>query len=145
MGSKLEPAATATLLVKAYEFRSSVGQGSDPQSVMIDAGVENINEAVLKLVEDGVLKLILAQTDICYSNSMIEAFWRVMKHQWLFLNQLDSIATLRRLVEFYVNQYNSVLPHSAFRGQTPDEMYFGTGDDVPNQLAAARAKARQAR
>ena len=76
---------------------------------------------------------------------MIEAFWRVLKNQWLYLNQLDSIAALRRLVEFYVNQHNSVLPNVAFEGQTPDEMYFHTGDDVPEQLAAARLKARQER
>ncbi|MCU0662674.1 MAG: transposase [Myxococcota bacterium] len=76
---------------------------------------------------------------------MIEAFWRVLKHRWLFLNHLSDLATLRRLAEFYVNQHNSVLPHSAFQGQTPDEMYFGTGEEIPSQLAAAREKARQAR
>ena len=26
---------------------------------------------------------------------------------------------------------SSTVPHSAFRGQTPDEVYFGTGDHVP--------------
>jgi hypothetical protein len=60
--------------------------------------------------------------------SMIEAWWRSLKHQWLFLHSLDSVTTVRRLVEFSVQQHNRVLPHSAFRGQTPDEMYFGTGD-----------------
>ncbi len=55
-------------------------------------------------VDEGLLKLILAQTDLSWSNSMIEAFWRVMKHQWIFLNSLDSLATLRRLVEFYINE-----------------------------------------
>jgi hypothetical protein len=35
------------------------------------------------------------------------------------------------LVAFYVHEHNHVLPHSAFRGQTPDEMYFGIGDTVP--------------
>ena len=38
-----------------------------------------------------------------------------------------------------------VLPHSAFRGQTPDEMYFGTGDAVPDDLAARAADARRVR
>jgi hypothetical protein len=37
---------------------------------------------------------------------------------------LDSVATIRRLVAFYIHEHNHVLPHSAFRGQTPDEMYF---------------------
>ena len=38
-----------------------------------------------------------------------------------------------------------MLPHSAFRGQTPDEMYFGTGDAVPADLASHAATARRAR
>jgi Integrase core domain len=73
---------------------------------------------------------MLAFTELKFSNSMIEAWWRSLKHQWLFLHSLDSVTTVRRLVEFYVREHNRVLPHSAFRGQTPDEMHFGTGDAV---------------
>ena len=76
---------------------------------------------------------------------MIEAWWRSLKHQWLFLHPLDTVATIRRLVAFYVDQHNCVLPHSAFRGQTPDEMYFGTGDAVPEDLASRAAAARHTR
>jgi hypothetical protein len=35
---------------------------------------------------------------------------------------------VQRLVEFYVREHNRVLQYSAFRGQTPDEMCFDTGD-----------------
>jgi hypothetical protein len=76
---------------------------------------------------------------------MIEALWKSMKHGWLFLHQLDTFATLEKLIPFYVEQHNSVVPHSAFAGQTPDEMYFGRGDQVPVDLAAGRACAREAR
>ncbi len=76
---------------------------------------------------------------------MIEAWWRSLKYQWLFLHSLDSVTTLRRLVAFYVQEHNRVLPHSAFRGQTPDEMHFGTGDAIPADLTARRAAARRAR
>jgi transposase InsO family protein len=69
----------------------------------------------------------------------------LLKHQWLFLHSLDSIITVRRLVEFYVQEHNRVLPHSAFRGQTPDEMYFGTGDTVPADLTSRAAAARRTR
>ena len=65
--------------------------------------------------------------------------------QWLFLHSLESVATIRRLVAFYVHEHNHVLPHSAFRGQTPDEMYFGTGDAVAAELRSRAAAARQAR
>jgi transposase InsO family protein len=91
------------------------------------------------------LERILAQVDVAYSNSMIEAFWRSLKHQWLYLNSLDSIDRLRVLVAFFVEEHNTQMPHSAFAGQTPDEMYFGTAIELPAQLAAARSKARAER
>ena len=63
----------------------------------------------------------------------------------LFLHPLESVVTIRRLVTFYVYDHNHVLPHSAFRGQTPDEMYFGTGEAVPADLRLRAAAARRAR
>ena len=93
------------------------------------------------LIEAGVLRRLLAFTELKFSNSMIEAWWRSLKHQWLFLHSLDSVTTVRRLVEFYVHEHNHVPPHSAFRGQTPDEMYFGTGDAVPADLTSRAAAA----
>ena len=68
-----------------------------------------------------------------------------MKQSWLFLHQLDTFTALEKLIAFYVEQHNSVVPHSAFAGQTPDEMYFGRGDQVPVDLAAGRARARETR
>ena len=126
-----------------------VSQGATPSEtapvVLADAGVENVNAQVDDLVATGVLRRVLAFTELKFSNSMIEAWWRSLKHQWLFLHPLDSVATIRRLVAFYVDEHNRVLPHSAFLGQTPDEMYFGTGDGVPTDLTSRAAAARRAR
>ena len=84
-------------------------------------------------------------TQLKFSNSLIEAWWRSLKHHRLFLQALDSVATVGRLVAFYVDEHNRILPHSAFGGQTPDEMYFGSGDEVPAELAARVAAAQLAR
>jgi putative transposase len=113
--------------------------------VLVDAGVENLNAQVDALINTGVLRRLLAFTELKVSNSMIEAWWRSLKHQWLFLHSLDSIITVRRLVAFYVDEHNRVLPHSAFRGQTPDEMYFGTANTLPADLKTCAAAARRAR
>jgi hypothetical protein len=64
---------------------------------------------------------------------------------WLYLHQLDTFAALGKLIAFYVEQHNTVVPHAAFAGQTPDEMYFGRGDHIPGELAAGHARARVAR
>jgi len=113
--------------------------------VLADAGVENVNAQIDALLATGVLRRLLAMTELKFSNSMIEAWWRSLKHHWLFLHALDSVATVRRLVAFYVDEHNRVLPHSAFRGQTPEEMYVGTGDAIPAQLASRAEAARRAR
>ena len=68
-----------------------------------------------------------------------------MKHQWLVLNTLDSISAVRRLVDFYVTAHNSEIPHSAFQGQTPDEMYSGRGHGIAEHLEEAKKRARAAR
>jgi hypothetical protein len=88
---------------------------------------------------------LLAFSELKFSNSMIEAWWRSLKHQWLFLHSLDSVTTVRRLVAFYVDEHDRVLPHSAFCGQTPDEVYFGTGDAVPAEPRSRAAAARRTR
>jgi hypothetical protein len=63
----------------------------------------------------------------------------------LYLNNLSDIATVRRLVKFYVQQHNEVMPHAAFKGQTPDEVYSGKGEGVLIDLAKVRELARAAR
>jgi hypothetical protein len=112
---------------------------------MLDSGVENLNGAVNELFDTGLLRRILALVEVSFSNSVIESWWRSLRHSWLYLNPLDSIAAVRRFVAFYVQQHNEVMPHAAFAGQTPDEIYFQRGADVPHRLAAARLDARRER
>ena len=136
------PVNSVAVLVEAS--RSVTASDTTPV-VLADAGVENVNAQVDALITTGVLRRVLAFTELKFSNSMIEAWWRSLKHQWLFLHSLDSVATVRRLVAFYVDQHNRVLPHSAFHGQTPDEMYFGMGAAVPADLRSRAAAARRSR
>ncbi len=129
-------------------LRKAVVQLSDCSEnaiVVADSGSENVNGAVDDLLDDTELTRVLAQVDVTFSNSMIEAFWRSLKHSWLYLRSLDRFATLQRLIEFYVKAHNEVMPHSAFDGQTPDEMFFGTGDEVTTELADARKTAHEER
>jgi putative transposase len=135
-----DPTSTAELLVRAAK-----GLVNEKPTLLADGGVENVNSAVDQLIESGLLKRLLAQTEITFSNSLIESWWRALKHQWLYLNTLDTVSTLEKLIGFYVNEHNSRLPHSAFQGQTPDEMYLGTGHHIPGVLEAARQAARQSR
>jgi hypothetical protein len=114
-------------------------------TVVADSGVENVNGEVDQLIADGLLHRVLAQVEVSFSNSMIEAFWRSLRHQWLYLHSLDSFTQLERLIDFYIEEHNTQMPHSAFFGQTPDEVYFDQADRIGDRLTATRRQARRAR
>jgi putative transposase len=142
IAARLDPMTTCEVLVEA-------GRHLDPVAVrptlMADSGVENVNAAVDATLLTTRIRRVLAQVEVTESNSMIEAWWRSLKHQWLYLNSLDTIERVRSLVAFFVDAHNANMPHAAFRGQTPDEMYFGTAPDLTANLADARKKARELR
>ena len=142
VSENFDPTNTLAILLEAG---CSAESDESPPTLLADNGVENKTKAIDGLVNSGALRRVLAQTEIACSNSMIEAWWRTLKHQWLFLNNLDSVCAIRRLVGFYIAEHNTHLPHSAFRGQTPDEMYFGTGTDIPGDLVSKRKEARSTR
>ena len=139
---KLTPLTTCELVRDAAQYLDA--DDTTPE-LYADSGIENVNGNVDALVNDGLIHRVLAQVEVAFSNSMIEAWWRSLKSQWLYLNTLDSVAAVRRLTSFYVVEHNTKMPHAAFHGQTPDEVYFRRGDDVPDQLAEAARLARQAR
>ena len=113
-----EPTATCQLLLAAGKHMVIAGL----PLLFADSGIENINSVGDATLLSACLERVLAQVDVAYSNSMIEAFWRPLKHQWLYLNSLDSIERLRSLVKFFVDEHNTQM-----------------------QLAAARSKARAER
>ena len=138
VASRLDPMNTHDVLTRA------AGHLVASTNVFMDSGVENLNGDVDRLFDGGALQRVIAQIDVSFSNSLIEAWWRSLKHRWLFLHLLDNLATVQRLVEFYVTEHNERIPHGAIEGQTPDEMYFSRGAHVPDDLAIRRREARQA-
>jgi len=140
LATKLDPTTTCRVLAEAGKHLET-----GVPTVACDKGSENVNGEVDDLVSAGRLNRILAQIEVSYSNSMIEAWWRSLKNGWLFLNTLDSFAAVEKLVAFYVGQHNTTMPHAAFNGQTPDEVYYRTAPNLADELAERRRQARAER
>jgi len=110
VAERLEPATTRSILLEAL---NNANLSNDLRQVVMDSGGENINHEVDGLVDSDLVKRILALVQVDFSNSIVEAFWRSAKHQWLYLNELQTVADVQRLVAFFVEQHNTV-PHSSF-------------------------------
>jgi len=65
LAKRLDPVTTCEVLKEA-----GTHLGLTP-TVIADSGVENVNAGVDQLVADGVVRRVLAQVEVCFSNSMI--------------------------------------------------------------------------
>lgn len=119
--------------------------GACGTKLVADSGIENVNDAVDAALEETGVGRILARVEVSWSNSLIEVFWRQIKNYWLYLNHLYSFGAVQRLVAFYIDQHNRVIPHSALKGHTPDEVFREEASDLPERLREAHRVAIQER
>ena len=60
------------------------------------------------------LRCVIVLIDVTFSTSLVEAWWRTLEHQWLYLHKLDNVATVGMLLALFVTQHDQTMPHSAF-------------------------------
>lgn len=115
-------------------------------NVFYDSGSENLNADVDSLIESKEMTRTIAQIDVAQSSSMIEAFFRRLKHAWLFVHFLPSLDAVSQLTEQYIHDHNEMIPHSALTGATPAEVFHGSwSDDDRKKLENEGCTARSAR
>lgn len=119
---------------------------ADVDALVNRGGIANVMDTVsLAIIALGFGELLQKLGVLAAILEKVDRF--VVTPARLVLTTLASCAVtnmLQRLVAFFVEQHNTV-PHSSFKGQTPDELYRGTGDGVVVELAQARTKARRER
>jgi hypothetical protein len=109
--------------------------------LLVDDGIEN-KGFVCNAIENKELNLtrLIAQKDIIFSNSMVEAVNKRMKYDFLFRAELLDFEHTQRFLETAVEQYNN-RPHSALYGFTPQEVFNGAKPDkhfFKNQIEDAK-------
>jgi hypothetical protein len=87
------------------------------------------------------IRHLIAQVDIAFSNSMIEAANKQLKHRFLYYRQIADFDALVQHVQQAVDDYNN-RPHNSLGGLTPLEVLHGKTVDtifLRDQIAAAKA------
>ena len=56
-------------------------------------------------------------------NIFIERLWRSLKQEAVYLHELKDGFTARRVIKEWIGFYNTVRPHKAHNGRTPDQAY----------------------
>lgn len=109
-------------------------------NLVSDGGSENDNYTVRDFLETTDVVLLIAQRDVHYSNSMVEAVNRTLKYRHIFPHIVPEALRLNEFIERAVTEYNN-RPHSNLKGLTPHEKYDGQVWDQEH-LARLRKEAR---
>ena len=99
---------------------------------LTDGGSENVNTTVSDFINTpGVtIKHSIAQKDVVFSNSMVEALNKVIKHQFLFPKHITNSNQLHAILEQTVLIYNNGRPQMSLGGNTPKETFNGISIDI---------------
>jgi len=114
-----------------------------------DSGTENVNYRMHDLLSSRMFPKIihkLAKRDITKSNSMIERLFHSLKNRYLYYKDLSSKEEIYRLVKFYIQQFNDVMPQKVLSGRTPNEALNGlNGENLINKLKMESREQRHVR
>lgn len=114
--------AIKELLHSAYEIYKP-----DKLQFLTDGGSENVNTIVSSFINSPNVPIehIIAQKDVVFSNSMVEALNKVIKHQFLFPQEITNGIRLHTILDQSVPIYNKIRPQMSLNGNTPEESFNG--------------------
>ncbi len=97
-------------------------------------GSQFTSVAFLKVLQDAKIAISMDGKGAWRDNVFVERLWRTIKYEEDYLRAHRGVSKARRGLGRYVAFYNRGRPHSAFDGQTPDQVYFN--QPKPIQAAA---------
>jgi putative transposase len=110
-----------------------------PQSLLSDNGPEFTSRAVLTWASRRQINLQFIEPGKPTQNAFIEAFNGRFRDECLSENAFTNLAEARLLIERWREEYNTVRPHGALHGQTPEAFARQLLNSLSPELVLAEA------
>jgi putative transposase len=131
LGYRIEKSASAIAIRSLIQNACQIYR-PEKLHFLTDAGSENVNSIVSDFINPPhiPIKHIVAQKDVAFSNSMIEAVNKIIKHQFLYPKEVASGKRLTDIMEETVSVYNTIRTQMSLGGNTPEETQNGLSIDL---------------
>lgn len=128
LGYKIQPCSSGITIKMLLQTAYSRLENSANVVFLTDGGSENVNNQVMDLVSEPQINIthLIAQKDIQCSNSSIEVFNKIIKHQFLLPLKISNGKILGKELDNAVIIYNNIRPQYGLKGNTPEEVYQGS-------------------
>lgn len=117
MGWKLSDTLGAAPVLEAV--KEAITQHGTPAIINSDQGSQFTSEAYQNLLKAHGIRQSMDGKARWVDNVIIERWFRSLKTEYVYINEYDSPKALRRGIQTYVEDYNSLRPHQAHDYDTP--------------------------
>ena len=131
LGYRVERSPSA-LAIKTLIQNACIKYQPEKLQFLTDGGSENVNSMVSNCINSSEIpiKHIIAQKDVIFSNSMIEAVNKIIKHQFLHPKEIANRKHLTQILRKTIPIYNTIRPQMNLGGNTPLETFNGISIDI---------------
>jgi len=116
LSSSLEKSFVLTCLNRAL-------QKQKPEIINSDQGSHFTNADYIKLIESKDVKISMDGKGRATDNARTERFFRSLKQECIYLNEIPTPREMRKQVNSYIEHYNCKRPHQSLDYQTPSQAY----------------------
>lgn len=96
----------------------------NPEIFNTDQGCQFTSNEFTKVLLDKNIAISMDGKGRALDNIFIERFWRTIKYDYIFMNDLRTMPKLIKGVSWFIDYYNRERPHQSLNKRTPDAIYY---------------------
>ena len=97
-----------------------------PEIINTDQGSQFTTHDWIAMVEDLDIRISMNGKGRSLDNIFIERWWRSFKHEDFYINQYQTVKSLKRSITEYIDFYNTRRFHQALGYKRPDEVFYAS-------------------
>jgi putative transposase len=107
----------------------AIARYGPPEIMNTDQGSQFTSFAWTNRLKQSRIKISMDGKGRFLDNIFVERLWRSLKYECIYLHAWETGSQAKAGVKKWIGFYNSVRPHSALGGRTPDMVYYNINPD----------------
>jgi putative transposase len=120
---RLSNTLDASFCVEALE--EAISKYGKPEIMNTDQGSQYTGSGWITTLTEAKIKISMDGRGRYLDNIFIERLWRSLKQEAVYLHEITNGFQAKRIIDDWIEFYNSERPHTALDKRTPDIEYFG--------------------
>ena len=124
----MESSSSAAAEQLASALEEAIAKYGKPGIMNTDQGSQYTGAGWITTLTKADIKISMDGRGRYLDNIFIERLWRSLKQEAVYLHEITDGFQAKRIIDNWIEFYNSERPHTALDKRTPDTAYFTQAD-----------------